>query len=94
MTQQTIINRNDFKTMSAANYSHHRPMQDIHHTDIGPPIDSVIEFGSFAIRPTRRADAGKRIGTMEVLLRGASFELGGMKHRSPRYWGLIGGFGF
>ena len=64
LSQQTIINRNDVKTMSAANYSHHRPMQDIHHADIGPPIDSVIEFGSFATRPTRRADAGQRIGTM------------------------------
>ena len=34
------------------------------------------------------------VNPMEVLLRGASFELGGMKHRSPTYWGLIGGFGF
>ena len=70
-----IINRNDVKTMSAANYSHHRPMQDIHHADIGPPIDSVIEFGSFATRPSRRADAGKRIGTMQYPI-----------SKGTRYW--------
>ena len=45
-----IIDQNDVKKMSAADYSHHRPMQDIHHADIGPPIDSVIEFGSFVTR--------------------------------------------
>ena len=67
-TQQTIINRNDVKKMSAADYCHHLPMQDIHHADIGPLIDSVIEFGTFATRPSRRADAGKRIGTMQYLI--------------------------
>ena len=54
----------------------------------------LIDFEAEAECAPEDENVSERVINMEVLYRGASFELGGMKQRSIRVWGLIGGFGF